>query len=131
MSDAASTKIALTDHDLTSEGIKFLKKSKVSSNTVKDFILACLSEIESDNKQVKETRVGHYKDIEEPALEYLRIVFVIVGVNRKDVLDYENMFFTNHHETIVKHVLLGSGNAKDEQIIAFSQKIMVWFDLAE
>jgi len=131
MSSAVTRKISHVDHGISSDGIKFLKRSKLSPSTVKEFVLACLSQLESDKMQVREVNIEYYRDVEESAIEYLKIVFKIKGMNRKDIIDYENLFFANHYETLVKQVLSDDGNATDEQVIAFSQKIMLWFELAE
>ena len=110
------------------DGLRFIKRAGVSKKIVEEFIIGCLSQLESDKRQIAKVNIGYYKDIEENGLEYLRIVFVISGKDRQDVIRYENDFFSNHYEVILNQASSLNAKAKKEQVHAFNHHVMVWFD---
>jgi hypothetical protein len=129
MADIVSRLVMPTNYELPNNGMKFIKRAGVSKNMVKEFIIACLSQLETDKRQVTSVNVGYYKDPEEIGLEYLRIVFVITGMDRKDILRYENDFFSKYYPVILNQAVSTSSKAKKETLISlFNNYVMVWFD---
>ncbi|MBN2153428.1 MAG: hypothetical protein JW839_18380 [Candidatus Lokiarchaeota archaeon] len=128
MSGIASRSATNVDYELPDDGMKFIKRAGVSKKIVEEFIIGCLSQLESDKRQIAKVDIGHYKDIEENGLEYLRIVFIIAGKDRQDVIRYENDFFSNHYDVILNQAISLNAKAKKEQIHAFNHHVMVWFD---
>jgi hypothetical protein len=129
MADIVSRLVIPANYELPNNGMKFIKQAGVSKSMVKEFIIACLSQLETDKRQVVSVNVGYYKDPEEIGLEYLRIVFVITGKDRKDILRYENDFFSKYYLVILNQSVSTSNKAKKETLTSlFNNYVMVWFD---
>jgi hypothetical protein len=128
MADIVSRSVITANYELPDNGLKFIKRAGVSKSVVKEFIIACLSQLETDKRQVAIVNAGYYKDPEEIGLEYLRIVFVITGKDRKDVIRYENDFFSKYYHIILNQAVSTSSKAKKELLTSFNNHVMVWFD---
>jgi hypothetical protein len=123
----ARTVVSLDEQDIPDEGIRFLKRVKISPSTVKSFTTTCVSQVIKDNMPLKEVNVKYYRDIEEPSLEYLRIEFILQVHDYKEVLSYENRFFNDSYQDIVRSILRKKLDSSGVEIRQFHRHVMLSF----
>jgi hypothetical protein len=107
--------------------LSFLKRIKVPVSAIFQLVEQCKQKIRDDGVDVVKVGLKQVQDVEEPDLEYLKIMFVL-RLPFEEILDYQEKFYQAHLEKLVSIIVQKRGAAESQLVSRFMQHINISFD---